>query len=118
MSGYAIGEVCGILELKPHVLRYWERELPMLAPKKDNFGRRVYTEADLETLFRVRHLLHDRKLTVAGVRKRMWEEISGGRQNQRALLFAIRSELVRVSATSQKLRASLEALLIEADHNR
>ncbi|OQX71896.1 MAG: hypothetical protein B6D62_01035 [Candidatus Cloacimonas sp. 4484_275] len=31
---YTIGEVCNLLGLKPHVLRYWEKEFPQLHPKK------------------------------------------------------------------------------------
>lgn len=103
MGGYTIGDVCRLLQVRAHVLRYWEREIPILSPRKDDFGRRVYTEADIEILFRIRHLLHDRKLTVAGVRKRIWEDMSDDHQNQRARLLAVRSELVRATRISQRL---------------
>ena len=50
MGGYTIGDVCRLLQVRAHVLRYWEREIPILSPRKDDFGRRVYTEADIDEL--------------------------------------------------------------------
>ena len=45
---YSIGEVsqmCGITET---TLRYWEREIPQLKPKKAGRNIRQYTKEDLE----------------------------------------------------------------------
>ena len=114
MEGIAIGDVCKLLRLKPHVLRYWEREIPMLSPRKDRFGRRMYSEADMELLSRIRHLLYEKKFTVAGVKNRIWEEIGGGQQNLRASTLALRSELLKLLRLSEKLRSKLE----EANESR
>ena len=43
---YSIGEVCGITDLKPHVLRYWESQFPVLKPTKNAAGNRVYRRRD------------------------------------------------------------------------
>ena len=37
---YTIGEVSRLADLKSFVLRYWESEIPMLQPTKDDAGRR------------------------------------------------------------------------------
>ena len=37
-----IGEVSDALDIKPHVLRYWEQQFPMLSPLKRSGGRRYY----------------------------------------------------------------------------
>lgn len=66
---YSIGEVSERLGLEPHVLRYWESEFPMLAPRKNRAGRRAYTQDDIEMLERIQHLLRDEKYTIEGARQ-------------------------------------------------
>jgi DNA-binding transcriptional MerR regulator len=67
---YKIGEISGIAEIEPHVLRYWESEFPFLRPRKNSTGQRVYTRKDLETVLQVKNLLYKEKYTIAGVKKK------------------------------------------------
>lgn len=67
---YKIGEISGILEVEPHVLRYWETEFPFLKPRKNSTGQRIYTRKDLELLLQIKNLLYKEKYTIAGVRKK------------------------------------------------
>ena len=39
---FTIGEVSELCDVKPHVLRYWETEFPMLSPAKRRGNRRYY----------------------------------------------------------------------------
>ncbi len=94
MEGFQIGEVCKFIGVKPYVLRYWEREIPLLAPRKDLSGHRRYSWADLQILFRLRYLLHEKGYTVAGARKLIWQEFTGAGQDKKALYMALRSELI------------------------
>jgi|SRR5215472_6205811 len=71
---YAIGEVARLADLKAFVLRYWETEFPMLAPTKDNAGRRVYRQQDVDMVFRIKRLLYDEGFTIAGARRRLREK--------------------------------------------
>ncbi|WP_103029956.1 MerR family transcriptional regulator [Salinibacter altiplanensis] len=66
---YSIGEVGEIVDQEPHVLRYWEQEFEVLSPRKNRAGRRVYTEEDVATVERIRHLLKDEKYTIEGARQ-------------------------------------------------
>lgn len=70
---YKIGEVCRLMEIQPHVLRYWESEFSVLRPKKNSAGQRVYSERDLSLLRKIRQLLHNEGFTIAGARKRLQE---------------------------------------------
>ena len=36
---FKIGEVAGIADVKPHVLRYWESEFPSIRPQKSRSGQ-------------------------------------------------------------------------------
>jgi len=75
---FRIGEVCDLIKVQPHVLRYWETEFPMLAPQKNRAGQRVYRRKDVEMVFRIRDLLYEEKFTIAGAKKRLLDEIRGG----------------------------------------
>ena len=57
MSHFTIGEVCRALEVKPHIVRYWEQEIGILSPSKDLAGRRIYTLGDFQLLFRIKYLV-------------------------------------------------------------
>lgn len=77
---YSIGEVSDIVDLEPHVLRYWESEFEELDPSKDSAGRRVYTSDDVHVVERIRELLKEEMYTIAGARKVIAREgITGDR---------------------------------------
>jgi len=68
---YRIGEVCEIVGLEAHVLRYWESEFPQLAPPKNKAGQRTYRPRDIELLLHIRKLLYEEGFTIAGARKKL-----------------------------------------------
>jgi len=68
---YKIGEVCDIVGVQPHVLRYWETEFPRLSPPKNKAGQRTYRPKDIELLLEIRKLLYDEGYTIAGARKHL-----------------------------------------------
>ena len=70
---YAIGEVCDLTGLKPHVLRYWETQFDVLHPGKNRAGNRVFRPKDIELILLVKHLLYDEKYTIEGARQRLDE---------------------------------------------
>ena len=71
---YKIGEAAELLKLKAFVLRFWETEFPQLAPTRTQTGQRMYMEKDLSLLKRIKHLLHERGLTIDGARRHLAEE--------------------------------------------
>ena len=75
---FRIGEVCALIKVQPHVLRYWETEFPMLAPQKNRAGQRVYRRKDVEMVFRIRDLLYEEKFTIAGAKRKLLDDARGG----------------------------------------
>ena len=63
-----IGEVCEALGLKPHVLRYWEQQFPMLNPLKRSGGRRLYRAEDIALVSRIDRLVNEEGYTLKGAR--------------------------------------------------
>jgi DNA-binding transcriptional MerR regulator len=75
---YKIGEACRLLDIQPYVLRYWETEFPQLAPSKSRSGQRVYSEAELAIIQRIKQLLYDEGFTIAGAKKKLDGELQSG----------------------------------------
>ncbi len=72
---FKIGEVCDLVSVQAHVLRYWETEFPMLAPQKNRSGQRTYRRRDVEIALRIKELLYDELFTIAGAKKKLQTEL-------------------------------------------
>jgi DNA-binding transcriptional MerR regulator len=72
---FKIGEVCELVGVQAHVLRYWETEFPMLSPQKNRSGQRTYRRRDVEVALRIKELLYDELFTIAGARKKLQVEL-------------------------------------------
>ncbi len=75
---FKIGEVCELVDVQAHVLRYWETEFPMLSPKKNRSGQRTYRRRDVEIALSIKDLLYEELYTIAGAKKRLQAEMRGG----------------------------------------
>src|SRR6476661_4391610 len=75
---FKIGEVCDLVGVQAHVLRYWETEFPMLSPQKNASGQRSYRKKDVETALRIKQLLYKEMFTIAGARKKLQTDGRGG----------------------------------------
>jgi DNA-binding transcriptional MerR regulator len=71
---FRIGEVARLLEVKPHVIRFWEKEFKSLRPKKSAAGQRIFSRKDVERLVAIKHLLYVERYTIDGARKHMREK--------------------------------------------
>ena len=67
--------MCEIAEVQPYVLRTWEAEFADLGTAKAAGGPRLYRRGDVERVLRIKHLLFVDGLTIAGVRRRLSEEM-------------------------------------------
>lgn len=72
---FKIGEVCDIVDVQAHVLRYWETEFPQLSPQKNRSGQRSYRRRDVEIALRIKELLYVDEYTIAGARKKLQAEL-------------------------------------------
>jgi len=77
---YTIGEVGNLLDLKAHVLRYWETEFPQIHPKK-KFGRnRRYSPDDIDILKKIKYMLHTQGFTIEGAKKKLKADMANREQ--------------------------------------
>jgi DNA-binding transcriptional MerR regulator len=70
---FRAAEVCELAAVPSYVLRGWEAEFPDLGVSKSG-GPRVYRRSDVERVLRLKHLILNDGLTLAGARKVMTEE--------------------------------------------
>jgi DNA-binding transcriptional MerR regulator len=68
---YSISEVCGLIGVEAHVLRYWESEFPQLHPKKNRAGNRAYRDKDIALIKTIRHLLYEEGFTIPGAKRKL-----------------------------------------------
>jgi DNA-binding transcriptional MerR regulator len=70
---FTMGEVCRLVQVPAHTLRYWEARVGLLRPARRAGGHRRYSRADIETIVAIREFVLRRKMTVAGARKALIE---------------------------------------------
>jgi DNA-binding transcriptional MerR regulator len=99
---YSIKEVADLLELKPYVLRYWEKEFSILRPKRNRVGRRYYTKKDIDIVRMIRNILHEQGYTIAGAKRKIIQIIEGPEQlslplkNRNKFLRELKDELAKI----------------------
>lgn len=64
-----ISEVASLLEIQPHVLRFWESKFTQIQPLKRSSNRRFYRPEDVALVTGIKHLLHGQGMTIKGVQK-------------------------------------------------
>lgn len=112
---YRTGDVERLLGLGEHVLRYWERELPILSPARSHFGRRAWSEADIALLLRVRHLVKDRGLGLTATMNALIAERSGPGAQTAAALSEVRAALIGSYFEARSLSERLTRCLEESN---
>jgi DNA-binding transcriptional MerR regulator len=65
---YSIGEVAKAFDVNASLIRYWEKEFPIIKPKKNKKGNRYFTPEDLKNLQMIFHLVKEKGYTLDGAR--------------------------------------------------
>ena len=103
----SISEVSELLDVKPHVLRYWETQFNTLKPRKNRAGNRMYRPEEIKLLYTIKDLLYGRRYTIAGAKKSLNTEkkAPGGAlelgfkdASRKVTLTEVRDELTKLVA--------------------
>ena len=68
---FKIGEAGNIVGVPNHVLRYWEKEFPLLKPEKFINKQRLYFKKDISLLLLIKTLIYEEKFSIEGLRKHL-----------------------------------------------
>jgi DNA-binding transcriptional MerR regulator len=108
---FPIREVAALTGVAPYVLRFWEKEFPMLSPAKERSGHRRYRRKDIELVLEIKRLLYDQGFTIPGARTRLQKNAlplfpsivaegkqskSAGNSSPSAVLRSLRRELKEI----------------------
>ena len=98
---YSISEVAEMTDVKPYVLRFWEKEFPLLRPKKNRGGNRTYQKREIVLVNRIKSLLYDEGYTIEGARQKLSESSRDIRREDKLieLLAQIKKELMEIERT-------------------
>ena len=109
-----IGEVAKALNIRQHVLRYWEEQFPMLKPLKRSGGRRYYRLEDVQMVETIDRLGHRAGYTLKGAKKALQSGAAQAAAVPAAVLpeasalpaetanFALRAKLISLRSTLAK----------------
>ena len=61
---YSISEVARMFDVNESLLRYWEKEFPIISPKKAGGNIRQYRKEDIENIRLVYHLVKEKGMTL------------------------------------------------------
>jgi DNA-binding transcriptional MerR regulator len=68
---YSMGEVTKAFDVKPSLIRFYEKEFDILQPKKNARGNRKFTKEDIKNLKTIFHLVKELGYTLEGAREYM-----------------------------------------------
>lgn len=68
---YKAADVCELTQLQPYVLRSWEKEFPGIGVQKAGEATRLYRQADVDQVIRIKQLVFGEGLTLSGARRRL-----------------------------------------------
>jgi len=66
---FRIGEVAEKFNVRPSLIRYWEKEFSFIKPQKSPKGTRLFTQKDIDNLEIVHHLVKEKGMTIQGTRE-------------------------------------------------
>ena len=92
---YSIKEVAEMLGVSESMLRFWEKEIPMIKPKTTGNNIRQYTEQDIENIKVVYNLVKVRGFKLAAARKMLKEQKNAVSSDTKVLetLIMLRDQL-------------------------
>ncbi|RKX89438.1 MAG: hypothetical protein DRP59_11085, partial [Spirochaetes bacterium] len=115
MYRFYIRDICRILDVKAHVIRYWEKEVPFLVPRKNISGTRVYTFHEISLFFRLKYIVYTKKLPLSKAAGKLWEEMTCEDQELRLRIQTLREKLLILYSSSKGQQKLLEKFFDDKD---
>lgn len=82
---YTMGEVAAMFDVNQSLLRFYEKEFPILQPKKNKKGNRLFTPEDIENLKVIFHLIRDKGFTLNGAKEHLRHNTGDVKDTQRVI---------------------------------
>lgn len=99
---YSIGEVAEMFQVKPSLIRFWEKEFDIIKPKKNKKGNRFFTVQDIDNFRLIFYLVKEKGLTLQGARKKLKENKEDTTNN-----FEVIKTLTEIKSLLLEIKESL-----------
>ena len=102
---YRLKEISRIAKVSPHTIESWEKEFYFVHAGVTASGERIFRKKDLEIITRLKELLENQGLTLAGAKRRIEEEfslktpVSVHPDRLKKILFQVREQLKEISSS-------------------
>lgn len=95
---YSIGEVAKMFDENTSLIRFWEKEFPIIKPKKNAKGNRLFTPKDIENFKLIHYYVKDLGLTLDGAKKKLKEGNDDGEAKMQIVekLTSIKAQLLQI----------------------
>lgn len=97
---YTIGEVAGLFDVNPSLIRFWEKEFKIIQPKKNKKGNRLFTPKDILNFNKIYQLVKVQGFTLDGAKKALKDK-TPIEENKTALVI---SKLESIKSTLLSLK--------------
>ena len=67
-------EVCRLLRISPETLKTWEKEFALFFAGQTASGKQIYRQKDVLIMLRIKEMLEENTLTIAGIKRKIEEE--------------------------------------------
>ena len=102
---YSMGEVAEMFDVSPALVRHWESQFDCIKPHRNKKGNRMFTEADVEKLKQIYHLVKERGMTLKGAN----QALKRGSTNEIVRDTELLERLQRIRAALVEVREELKA---------
>ena len=110
-KAYKAADVCSMVELQPYVLRTWEAEFPDLGVPQSKGRTRLYRQADVDKVIRIKELIVGDGLTLGAARRKLLQETPDSDESDLVLFDTDGGEVrAQVEMVKSGLRSLLEML--------
>jgi DNA-binding transcriptional MerR regulator len=79
---YSIGEVADLFDVNTSLIRFWEKEFPIIKLKKNKKGNRLFTPKDVLKIDTIYHLVKNCGYTLDGAKKAMKSGLNSKDSNE------------------------------------
>jgi DNA-binding transcriptional MerR regulator len=102
---YKLAEVSRMAKVEPGVIEAWEREFYFLHAGQTASGEKIFRKKDLDIILRLKQLVEEKGLTLAGAKRKIEEEFkikspaAVHPDRLKKVLFQIREQLREIASS-------------------
>jgi len=98
---YTIGEVSRMFNVNPSLIRFWEKEFPIIRPQKNKKGNRVFTPKDIDSFRLIYNLVKEKGYTIQGAREHLSRHKTDAEKNVEVIKSLKEIRRVRIDISQE-----------------